>query len=211
VSARPRWYQWVAVSAPHDVFVTIEKYAEGTSEGWRLSLTSKFPVPKTRSFPALEAVEPFLSTDLLRLYVINNLSSLQEKGIRVKATLIGDNKPVYSAGDRLSFNVEAPVDGYLYLVNVNPEGAISLLFPQSGESNYLHARESVELPRKGTIFTVKEPFGEEYVKAIFTRVPIDLSVVSGNQATPADIITRAPHGPDAGTADVYFRTTKSRD
>lgn len=208
LSARPQWYQWVAVSAAPDVLIALETRAQEKGEGWHLSLTSKFPVPKTRAFPVLEAVEPFLSTDLLRLYIITNLSSLQERGIQVKATLREKGAPVYRVGDTLSFTIEVPVDGYLYLVNVNPEGALCLLFPQPGESNYIQAGNSIELPRKGSMFTVKEPVGEEFVKAIFTKIPIDLCVLNGNTAAPQDIIMRVPHTPDVGTADIYFKTEK---
>lgn len=90
-------------------------------------------------------------------------------------------------GDAATFIVEADFDGYLTLVDINPLGEATQLFPnrfsaaarqiygQGGDR--IGAGQPVRLPDStyGFAFTVQPPFGDGVLVAVVTADPVDLS------------------------------------
>jgi hypothetical protein len=155
---------------------------------------------RTRAFPNLEAVQPFLMLDLQRLYIVKNLAAIRSDEVRVELALAGQRKKVYKKGESLSFRFKAPVDGYLNLINVTSQGKPVLLFPSGDESNAVKAAEPIVVPRDPELcYQVSGPFGPEYVKALFTTVPLDLKFLSQSENEDVDALLKEI---EAGTRSV---------
>ena len=92
---------------------------------------------------------------------------------------------VYREGDSLSVRVASEHPGYLYLLQVDRDGAPSLLYPQPGDDNRLPADDAETLPRpdSGYRFEVAAPTGVDRIKAVVTSRPLRLSGLLTRPAT----------------------------
>jgi TolB-like protein len=87
------------------------------------------------------------------------------------------NKNEYQIGDKLVFSVMAEENGYLTLLDVNPKGNVTVIFPnQFHRDNYIRSGVTYQVPspQYGFEFNVGAPAGLERVKAIVTRNKISL-------------------------------------
>ncbi|HKP86575.1 MAG TPA: DUF4384 domain-containing protein [Blastocatellia bacterium] len=80
---------------------------------------------------------------------------------------------IFTQGDEIRVAFESNFDGYVYIVNVSPDGKKRVIFPglqATNSSNAIRARQQVELPRTSFIFD-KET-GTEILQVIMSREPI---------------------------------------
>jgi TolB-like protein len=94
------------------------------------------------------------------------------------------NKKEYQIGEKLVFSVMAEKNGYLTLLDVNPKGNITVIFPnQFHRDNFIRAGVTYQVPspKYGFEFNVGEPAGLERVKAIVTRNKISLLNLNLNE------------------------------
>ncbi|MCH8906752.1 MAG: DUF4384 domain-containing protein [Candidatus Heimdallarchaeota archaeon] len=199
---------------------------------WMVRMRSGLEPETERRFPGLPAVESFLARDLQRLYIVKNIAAIQSDEISIELFMAGPKKEVYLEKESLAFRFRAPVDGYLNLINVDCLGNVALLLPYGDESNAVKANVEVRDPRNPDIaYEVKAPFGPEYVKAVFTTLPLDLGFLGEAEADDmeellellqaevrsargsGDSSTRGAgnrrHG-SLGTAEIHY-TTASRE
>jgi hypothetical protein len=117
----------------------------------------------------------FLSPmELLRL-VINKTSYFP-----VDATVDRFDGGHYVIGEPFTVSGSIGRDGYLYLLYLNGQGQLSVLFPRPGESNAVSANERFSLPAAGVAyrFPTAGPPGTHRVKAIVTTRPLLFGSVS---------------------------------
>lgn len=74
-------------------------------------------------------------------------------------------------GERVRMHVTLGENGYLYVAQVDPTGAVDALFP-SGPEQLQPAGTSLTLPRTGNGYLLTAPAGEEAVVAIASRQPL---------------------------------------
>lgn len=90
-------------------------------------------------------------------------------------------------GNRVSFIAEAGFDGYLTLLDINPRGEMTQLFPNrfsvaaaevfGAGGNRIRSGRPIRLPDTtyGFAFTVQPPLGDGVLVAVVTADPVDLS------------------------------------
>jgi len=173
VAERPGWFEWVpdgAAKAP-DLRLRIEKAREGEHWEWVVAMENWLERELRFAESRFATIDQFVREEMVKFYLSKRGSVMEEHGITVELTLLGEKKPKWVEGDSLKFEFKAPHDGYLTLINV-VAGEDYLLFPSGGESGSVSANEPLALPRKGK-YLVKAPFGSEYVKAVFTTAQVD--------------------------------------
>lgn len=78
----------------------------------------------------------------------------------------------FKSGDEILARFESNFDGYIYVINVEPDGKSCLIFPYpSISSNRIKAADSQELPR-GATWKFNEETGTEVIQFILAREPI---------------------------------------
>jgi len=105
---------------------------------------------------------------------LKNLSQMDnDKGIDVEINFARD---FYPAGSKIEFTVEASENGFMYVIDVQPDGNVYVLVPNANTGPIeIAAGEVVEIPgRLGFRMTAGEPFGIDTVKVIVTKKKIDI-------------------------------------
>jgi hypothetical protein len=217
VKENPDWIEFVSDDKSADVRLLVNR-ATSQSTGaklWELELENKLSEVTKRKLPSLAAHRAFLAIDLERLYLIKNLAHLGVGDIAVSLKLTPDGRKEFNAGEELSFTITASQTGYISVINVDCNAKICLIFPQPGEGNRLEAGKTLALPSENYGYVVSKPYGDEYVRAICTKSPIDLSFLNCNDNADVDfeLMARAvPSGSGrVGTAKVQYVTRKSED
>ncbi|BBM86599.1 serine/threonine-protein kinase [Candidatus Uabimicrobium amorphum] len=83
--------------------------------------------------------------------------------------------PCYPMGERINICFSSDKDCYLTLINIDPDGDITVLFPNKfQQDNHIVAHEVHKVGEKGFQFIVGEPHGNEVVKAIATTKKMNL-------------------------------------
>jgi hypothetical protein len=94
----------------------------------------------------------------------------------VRVSVDRDNH-TYKVDDTIKVTVVSEQAGYLYLFNIDGQGEVSCLFPNTFQSkNQIEAKVPVTVPDpKDTSWriTVKRPVGKELLKAIVTKKPLE--------------------------------------
>jgi len=88
---------------------------------------------------------------------------------------------VYKIGEKIKISVTVNRDAYVYLFNVNADGTIDLILPNSYDrNNRLKAGEVRTFPPKGARyqFTITGPEGENYVLALASLRPLSMSDIA---------------------------------
>lgn len=90
----------------------------------------------------------------------------------VSLTVGGDSgKSVFLNGEQISFQVAAEEDASLLLLNIDPQGYVSVIFPASSADNSVVRKGT---PRSlGEAGTVSEPLGVEQLKLFAFRRPVE--------------------------------------
>ncbi len=84
------------------------------------------------------------------------------------------NKGAYSPGDAIQITVKSGQAGYLYLYDIDPAGAITLLYPNIYQPDAHVTAGTLSLPGEGYHFVVGGPEGLETVAAILSSSPLAL-------------------------------------
>jgi hypothetical protein len=87
------------------------------------------------------------------------------------------NKENYEIKDKIIFNIETDRDGYLTLLDINPNGDITVIFPNKfHRDNFIRAGKTTQVPSPsyGFEFHLQGPAGLERIKAIVTLNKISL-------------------------------------
>lgn len=95
---------------------------------------------------------------------------------------------LYEEGDTLSVRVTCDRSGYLYLLYVDSQGTLSLLYPQPAQDNRVVADQEVLVPAPSDDYVIRlaPPFGTARIKAVVCSRPLALTgllSVSHLQAT----------------------------
>lgn len=78
-------------------------------------------------------------------------------------------------GDKLQFNLNAPVEGYLNIISVGPEDKATLLFPNQYEANNLVKNGKILFPSPSSfVIRAVAPKGKLLVAAFISKEPINL-------------------------------------
>jgi len=104
------------------------------------------------------------------------------------------DKNMYAPGDRIEITISADTNlaGFLYVYDIDPAGAITLLYPNRYQPDAFVNQRTIPLPGAGYHFVVGGPEGLETVVAILAQAPIDqLSPSSKAPFRPLDIKPQA--------------------
>jgi len=104
------------------------------------------------------------------------------------------DKDMYTPGDRIQITISADTNlvGFLYVYDIDPTGAITLLYPNRYQPNAFVNQRTIPLPGTGYHFVVGGPEGLETVVAILAQAPIDqLSPSSKAPFRPLDMKPQA--------------------
>lgn len=94
----------------------------------------------------------------------------------------------YAPGDKIQIAIEAKNAGFLYLYDIDPAGAVTLLYPNRYEPDPSINQGTMRLPGAGYHFVVGGPEGLETVVAVLAAAPIDqLSPSSKTPFRPLDM------------------------
>ena len=100
------------------------------------------------------------------------LSGGDSKKIKVQIKL---PKSTFKFGDKFYFDVVSSEDGYLTLIDIQPDGSILQLLPnKTGQSNQIKAEEPFRFPPEDIDLKVSPPAGKDSIKAIVTKKPLNL-------------------------------------
>jgi Domain of unknown function (DUF4384)/Caspase domain len=89
---------------------------------------------------------------------------------------------IYAEGDTLTLKVRCEQDAYLYILYQQADGKIFQIFPNQGQpDNKIKAMQDVQVPEADDAFrwVVGAPLGEEVVKVIASKKPIDALSLPG--------------------------------
>jgi Domain of unknown function (DUF4384)/Caspase domain len=89
---------------------------------------------------------------------------------------------IYAEGDTLTLKVRCEQDAYLYILYQQADGKIFQIFPNKGQpDNKIKAMQEVQVPEAddGFRWVVRAPLGEEVVKVIASKKPIDALSLPG--------------------------------
>jgi len=104
------------------------------------------------------------------------------------------DKNMYAPGDRIEITISADTNlvGFLYVYDIDPTGAITLLYPNRYHPDAFVNQRTIPLPGAGYHFVVGGPEGLETVVAILAQAPIDqLSPSSKAPFRPLDMKPQA--------------------
>lgn len=89
----------------------------------------------------------------------------------------GDGNPTFQIGERISVGLKTNADAYVYLFNVNADGAIDLFFPNRYEdSNFVKANTAQVFPGGGEKYSlsVGGPAGQDKLLAVASASKLSL-------------------------------------
>lgn len=92
-----------------------------------------------------------------------------------------NNQAAYQIGEKITFFIRTEEDCYLTLLDINPRGKITVLFPNKHQKeNFVNGGKTYQIPPKKFLgLKVKPPYGEDRLKAIATldsSFPIELNL-----------------------------------
>jgi len=106
---------------------------------------------------------------------LKNIALMQnDEGIEID---INFSKDYYTTGSRIEFTVVSSSDGYLYIIDVQPDGNVIVLVPNQNTKGPIAVEEGepVEIPgRLGFKMKAGQPYGIDTIKVIVTKKKIDI-------------------------------------
>ncbi|MDR0335722.1 MAG: DUF4384 domain-containing protein [Planctomycetaceae bacterium] len=131
--------------------------------------------PKTTSEPPKHDLKKamYLSVDEMLALLSNKISSWNfDASIPQK-----HDGGVINIGEKFRVSVKSEKPGYVYIIAVNSESDISMIYPMPGENNYYSGNQPVLFPRDGRQFQFSEtlPIGAVRLKVFLTGLPVHIS------------------------------------
>ncbi|MFQ5641338.1 MAG: DUF4384 domain-containing protein [bacterium] len=121
---------------------------------------------------------------LENLYAVNLLSHLKNPNppFNVDVQVNGKDYDEVGIGSEVAFTVRVDRNAYVYLVDVDPAGKVTVLFPNAyAKDNFLKAGMTHEMPAPNLYrLRVNGPAGPELVKAIATTQPLKLDILTSD-------------------------------
>ena len=107
---------------------------------------------------------------------------------RLEAKINGQPNLSLKEGETLALTARSRADGYLYVLDIDAAGSVTLLFPnQYAATNRVRANETYELPKPGFRLRAKPPLGAGIVKALVTDRPLSLAVLAKAEGKIAEL------------------------
>lgn len=98
----------------------------------------------------------------------------------------------FQSGDRFQLGVKVNRPSYVYVLNQDPDGNLSQIFPAGGQSNYINAMGTVFLPAKGAFEFDAKP-GVEHLLVFMSPTPMNGNMQERLRGIEPDLV--------AGVAD----------
>lgn len=90
----------------------------------------------------------------------------------------GTAVPAYTPGEKIRLYASVNQDAYVYLFNVDPNGAVNMILPNNyqGGANFLKANTVRAFPAAGDPYTfdIAAPYGTNKVLALASKTPLNL-------------------------------------
>lgn len=129
-------------------------------------------LPKMDSLKGISRVINKMLEGLAVKKALADLSNSSANKIEVKINL---PKKKFKMGESLTFEVISGEDGYLTLIDIQPDGSVVQLLPnKTGQSNQIKANEVLKFPPQDIILKISQPLGKDTIKAIVTKKPLSL-------------------------------------
>jgi caspase domain-containing protein/uncharacterized protein DUF4384 len=121
---------------------------------------------------------PTLLTHVVRESVLQQVSLLSHSSPEFSVTLeTASTSADFAVGEPVRFSVESGRDGYLTLIDLSPDGSLTVLFPNAWSgAGRVRAGERIVIPSQDGPFEIRatEPLGRGFVRALVTENPLDL-------------------------------------
>ncbi len=118
--------------------------------------------------------------------LLRNLSQIKNGASEIQISLKSSKKK-YKKNEPIALEVEVSEKAYIYLILVQNDGEIVLLFPnEDSPDNLVSANTPIAIPEKnsGYVFSAGEPFGMDVLKVIASKRKIDLFTTEKIPGTP---------------------------
>jgi hypothetical protein len=159
------------------------------------------PISAPISAPSAAALKPALVGILDNLQALATLLQLENPNpaLTLDLKVNGQDGATLRVGDTVEFTLRASEDCYVYLVDVDPAGKVTVLFPNKlVPDNRLKAGQTYPMPTPEVYrLRVQGPPGPEVLKVIATRKPLRLPTLAADTgdfsalSAPALTVSRA--------------------
>lgn len=157
---------------------------EARSENGQLTVVpvrKQFPLAPLKAQTANE-LAPLLRGAMDNLRALSSLLELENPNpaFTLELKVNGQDGAALRVGETVEFTLRASEDCYVYLVDVDPAGKVTVLFPNKlVPSNRLQANQTYAMPAPDVYrLRVQGPPGPEVLKAIATRKPLRLPTLA---------------------------------
>ena len=75
----------------------------------------------------------------------------------------------FKAGDQIKIQFQSNFEGYIYVVNIEPNGKRKLLFPQEGSENAVSPEQRYDIPPGNSAIEFDKEVGTEVLQVIMSR------------------------------------------
>jgi hypothetical protein len=119
-------------------------------------------------------MKTILVFSLLSILVFSSANTQEGDTLLVEVSVDKGDEAVYYDGESISISFRANEDVFLTLFNIDTEGDLSLLFPESREDEgFIRANTTYQIPAEEDDYTLKVrgPSGDEYLCAVVSREP----------------------------------------
>jgi hypothetical protein len=143
-----------------------------------------------RISPAIDIEELIksITPHLEYTYIVKQLARISKPNppFKVKVWVTDEERRDFRVGEKIVFNFYSEEDCYLIMINLDSQGNFHIIFPnQFYEDNYVRGGQELQIPngkmRKKFELEFGEPAGEETIKVIATRQPLDLETLGINR------------------------------
>ena len=121
-----------------------------------------------------------------------------------------NSKKKLTVGDALELNVTSAKDGRLWIVKVDPDDQVDVLFPNSySRDNSIKAYQPLTIPPRNSDYTIAaaEPAGHSTLACIVTTGPTELGDVFANQGFSSKALTILKQSPEWGIGKTIIDVT----
>ena len=122
-----------------------------------------------------------------------------------------NGKETLKAGDTISFSVKSAKPGNVWVIQVDPDDNVSLIFPNpSSPDNTISAGKWIKIPPVDADYTIvaEEPFGKSTLAAIVTTGKADLNDVLGAQKSMTKALSLLEDQPSWGIGHIVVNVTQ---
>lgn len=143
------------------------------------------PIAHTRNADEIvRDIERLIEND----YVVKQMARIHnpKPSFKVDMRVADGQRNDFRLGEKIVFSFRADEDCYVYIFNIDSQGSVNLIFPNSYcRDNFVRRGEERKIPdeRMGKKFELEfgEPAGEETVKVIATKEPLDINSLNMGQ------------------------------